>query len=177
MVIITSLSMSALMKTPDTSRMVISRSSKASMAAVMKTASSETVGGVRQQQKLTIVSHANNNHTDHNAVAAAAAAAVAEPPHVSRMMDLLLQHNLIVRGTILGDGGGGYLALIASKGRKEMELQELKQKLCRDNEQHPAQDNSIESCTWHECQICEEGMRIFSSELPDFVLEWHTVLG
>ena len=90
----------------------------------------------------------------------------AEPPHVSQMMDLLFDAKLISGGTILGAGGGGYLALVASKGLAGMDLKPLAMEMCGD---------SIGECTWHQCCTCDEGLRVFVSNQEEFHLEWHKV--
>ena len=96
----------------------------------------------------------------------------AEPAHVTHLIEALSRENAISGGVLLGAGGGGYLALVAAKGWKGMELKAIAEELCN------GQDNglSIESCTWHDCSVCEEGLRVMileeCTENAGFLLEW-----
>lgn len=123
----------------------------------------------------------------------------AEPREVTELINILQKVNAISGAILLGAGGGGFLALIAAKGLKGMDLKKLAEKEVSEKiKQHdmmisvPTTESRadlddkkntllsiFENCTWHSCTVCEEGLQVgivdskAAFENDGFSLDWH----
>ncbi|KAL9186619.1 hypothetical protein ACHAXT_005857 [Thalassiosira profunda] len=77
-----------------------------------------------------------------------------EPASVRSLLDLLSSEGDIVGGTLCGAGGGGFLALLASKGKTATGIQATVEKALRDGNASGVDD----SFSWHSCTVSEEGL-------------------
>jgi hypothetical protein len=122
----------------------------------------------------------------------------AEPKEVTELINILQKVNAISGAILLGAGGGGFLALIAAKGLKGMDLKKLAEKEVSEKiKQHdmmisvPTMESRddiddkntllsiFENCTWHSCTVCEEDLQVgivdskTAFENDGFSLDWH----
>lgn len=122
----------------------------------------------------------------------------AEPREVTELISILQTVNAISGAILLGAGGGGFLALIAAKGLKGMDLKNIaesevlerikkhemttsvpKAESAADIDDKNSLLSILEQCTWHSCTVCEEGLQVgiidsktdFGNDC--FSLDWH----
>ena len=72
-----------------------------------------------------------------------------EPASVHSMLELLSSKGVIEGGTLCGAGGGGFLAMIASKGKVSSDIESIAEKI-----------EGFDSFTWHSCEVAEAGLRV-----------------
>ena len=76
-----------------------------------------------------------------------------EPESVRSLLDLLSSKGDIVGGTLCGAGGGGFLALLASKGNTSSDI-----KATVDTAMRNGNINDLDSFSWHSCTVSEDGL-------------------
>ncbi len=125
----------------------------------------------------------------------------AEPRQITELINVLQRDQAICGAILLGAGGGGFLALIASKGLKGVDLKNIAEREASQKVKHQqmmmgnreesmakmdttagsnnnASCGILENCTWHSCTVCEEGLKvgIIASEADfendHFLLDW-----
>jgi len=76
-----------------------------------------------------------------------------EPPSVHSVLELLSSSGDIVGGTLCGAGGGGFLALLASKGKTATDIEAtIIESLIYGN------NTGFDSFSWHTCSVSDDGM-------------------
>ena len=99
------------------------------------------------------------------------AGAGAEPDAARQVIDCLLERNAIVGASLCGAGGGGFMVLLCSQNMDRTGIQTIVQNEMA--EQNP----DIAHFTWHDCNICFEGLT--THLLPgdfgadEFNIDWH----
>jgi len=91
-----------------------------------------------------------------------------EPMIVRQVIEHLEKHNITAGGTLVGAGGGGFLALLLQEGQT---VEDVKTSL------NTIEDlkKGTEGFKWHQCSICDEGLSVVKTQqsAADFNLEWH----
>jgi fucokinase len=95
-----------------------------------------------------------------------------EPVVVEQVLSKLRNEREIDGGTLCGAGGGGFLALLARKGRNSGDLQTW-------IESHKGLFHAdVNLFSWHKCAVCNEGLAtqtVTSSNSDSFDIRWHNV--
>eukprot|EP00550_Attheya_septentrionalis_P005260 CAMPEP_0198290034 /NCGR_PEP_ID=MMETSP1449-20131203/8028_1 /TAXON_ID=420275 /ORGANISM="Attheya septentrionalis, Strain CCMP2084" /LENGTH=1166 /DNA_ID=CAMNT_0043988459 /DNA_START=189 /DNA_END=3689 /DNA_ORIENTATION=- len=95
-----------------------------------------------------------------------------EPVVVEQVLSKLRNERKIDGGTLCGAGGGGFLALLARKGRNSGDLQTW-------IESHKGLFHAdVNLFSWHKCAVCNEGLAtqtVTSSNSDSFDIRWHNV--
>lgn len=76
-----------------------------------------------------------------------------EPESVRSLLDLLSSKGDIVGGTLCGAGGGGFLALVASRGKTLRDIQATAKRAALDGT-----ESDLDSFSWHSCTVSEDGL-------------------
>ena len=78
-----------------------------------------------------------------------------EPDFVHSLLNLLFSKGAIVGGTLCGAGGGGFLAMLALKGKISRDIETIVENCVLDGDKL-----GLESFSWHSCTVAEEDIVI-----------------
>jgi len=78
-----------------------------------------------------------------------------EPDFVHSLLNLLSSKGAIVGGTLCGAGGGGFLAMLASKGKTSRDIETIVENCVLNGDKL-----GLSSFSWHSCTVSEEGLVI-----------------
>ena len=76
-----------------------------------------------------------------------------EPSSVHSVLELLSSSGDIAGGTLCGAGGGGFLVMLASKGRTSEDI-----KATVSNSMNNANNTGFDSFSWHTCSVSKDGL-------------------
>jgi len=83
-----------------------------------------------------------------------------EPSSVHSVLELLSSSRDIVGGTLCGAGGGGFLVMLASKGRTSEDIEATVT-----NSMNNGNNMGFDSFSWHKCTVSNDGMVVNVVEL------------
>jgi len=82
-----------------------------------------------------------------------------EPDSVRSLLQLLSSKGAIVGGTLCGAGGGGFLVMLASKGKTPRDIETIVEKAVLDGDKL-----GLDSFSWHSCTISKDGLVVDVAE-------------
>ena len=82
-----------------------------------------------------------------------------EPPSVHSVLELLSSSGDIVGGTLCGAGGGGFLVMLASKGKTSIDIEATVT-----NSISNGNNTGFDSFSWHTCSVSEDGLVVTVNE-------------
>ena len=92
-------------------------------------------------------------------IAMAGADSGVEPKSVHSLLELLFSKGAIVGGTLCGAGGGGFLALLTSKGKASSDIQAI-----AENAVLSGDTLGLDSFSWHSCTVSKDGIFVNVAE-------------
>jgi galactokinase/mevalonate kinase-like predicted kinase len=131
--------------------------------------------GADQEDKLQLLAECLNNYWSQKKVMAGDDSGV-DPPVVKFALSELMDRKEIVAGSLCGAGGGGFMVLLAAKGRSMADIQATCDK------ELVSLNSEVSKFTWHSCEVSLEGLVTTTlesasldttSENDMFDMKWH----
>jgi galactokinase/mevalonate kinase-like predicted kinase len=126
--------------------------------------------GAVQDGDLELLGECLNSYWKQKKIMAGAAGGV-EPDAARQVIDGLLERKSIVGASLCGAGGGGFMVLLCTQNMDRTGIQTIVQ-----NEM-AEQSPDIAHFTWHDCDICFEGLttQVLSGDFgaDEFNIDWH----
>jgi fucokinase len=127
-----------------------------------------------EDDRLQLLAECLNNYWSQKKIMAGNDSGV-DPPVVKFVLSELMKRKEIVAGSLCGAGGGGFMVLLAAKGRSMADIQST----C-DQELVPL-NSEVSKFTWHNCEVSLEGLVTTTlesasdttSENDMFDMKWH----
>ncbi|KAL7530266.1 hypothetical protein ACHAXR_006603, partial [Thalassiosira sp. AJA248-18] len=95
------------------------------------------------------------NHYWQSKIAMAGAESGVEPKFVKSLLELLSSRGDIVGGTLCGAGGGGFVSMLATKGKTSKNIEAAVEKTVLDGNKL-----GLDCFSWHSCAVSEDGVKV-----------------